>query len=253
MEPIQLTEQQKEESEKYEYRLCTEMDVGCIKKLSEVRLEDLKIGNSSLARFESMCDKFKYILCTPPDNNCFYRSFLFGMLLLKNNQSKKEKMQQTIRQCQKILVEKGYPSHTIIDFFEQGEEFIEQLYDPTVKTKELFNEIIQSYSANFLTTFLKLMVSGHLLNNEDLYLPFIDGFDTIISFCQKEIEPMGKHAGELELSILTTLLDVKVRIYSLVVSTAETRDYPDKDDKDPDFNLLYLPGHYELVLKGPLF
>ncbi|KAF1740840.1 hypothetical protein MXB_3706 [Myxobolus squamalis] len=66
------------------------------------------------------------------------------MLFLKTESHRNQRLNEKIVEYQKILVQKGYCKHTLIDFFEQGEAFLDELCDPSIDLKVSF--VTSSYS-----------------------------------------------------------------------------------------------------------
>ena len=89
----------------------------------------------------------------------------------------------------------------------------------------------------------------------DDYMPFIfaDGiYADIATFCEKEVEPMGKECEQVQIMALTQYLQVEVQI--IYVSGREgvepvTHRMPERDGEASEFavTLLYRPGHYDLL------
>lgn len=117
------------------------------------------------------------------------------------------------------------------------------------------------------TAIFRLITSGFLKENAELYAGFIEGGQSLDQFCQEEIEPMWKECDHLSIIALVNaigkclyirksifnfpLLDVPIRIEYMDQSQAPNggwhHDFP--EDREPQLFFLYRPGHYDILYK----
>ena len=95
----------------------------------------------------------------------------------------------------------------------------------------------------------------------DRFIPFIANIsefnDDMFSYVQREVEPMGKECEQVQIIALTEYLDVPVKIEyldghlfdeNLGLNNIQTLEHKkDATFKDLVVNLLYRPGHYDVL------
>lgn len=92
--------------------------------------------------------------------------------------------------------------------------------------------------------------------------PFIDGAD-MSEFCRREVEPMGVECDHVQIAALTEFLSIRVNIMYLdnrlrsdAYSDPVVVEFPQVQEDGahsdiiscfPPVNLLYRPGHYDIL------
>ena len=87
-----------------------------------------------------------------------------------------------------------------------------------------------------------------------LFLDSDSSVSDVSTFCAREVEPMGKECGMVQVTALAEALGVHVNVEYL-----DGRPFDDKlmkyqfgphpDDAFLEINLLYRPGHYDILYK----
>ena len=113
------------------------------------------------------------------------------------------------------------------------------------------------------------MTAAQMKSNPEKYLPFVmadDNYADIPSFCSREVEPMGKECGMVQVSALAECMGVKVIIEYMdgrelklnklnnndevvvhhVFGEGNNEDGED-DERKTSITLLYRPGHYDIL------
>ena len=115
---------------------------------------------------------------------------------------------------------------------------------------------------------MRVMVAAQMKSNPDRYLPYVmaENFDDIPSFCSKEVEPMGRECGMVQVSALAECMGIRVVIEYMdgrttpgdggarkfvnhvfgegdVGNDGEASNTIDKTT----ITLLYRPGHYDIL------
>jgi ubiquitin thioesterase protein OTUB1 len=107
------------------------------------------------------------------------------------------------------------------------------------------------------------MVAAQMKSNPDRYLPYIlvENYNDVHSFCSREVEPMGKECGMVQVSALAECFGVRVVIeymdgrMGLGGERLVHHVFGGEVDDDSDVNkeertsitLLYRPGHYDIL------
>ena len=113
---------------------------------------------------------------------------------------------------------------------------------------------------------MRVMTAAQMKSNPDQYLPFVmaENYHDVSSFCSREVEPMGKECGMVQVAALAECMKVKViieymdgRIVQEKDSGSGTRkvachEFGQDDDasvsgKKMNIALLYRPGHYDVL------
>ena len=202
------------------------------------------------------------------DGNCFYRSFVFGLIERIFKYAAKEDI--PIRKTVKLINEriinllKGAEMQSMIyeDFLDDWKTTIDRLLLPVFpldvgdRLEEIWrNDEMISHSTIML---FRLVTSAFLFLNWNEYLPFLEGFfDTSHSigsrkiFCSKWAECMGVESDQIHATCLSNAIGIPIRIFSIekekiIPSTISPVDECFKKD-DSYLSLLYRPGHYDLL------
>jgi len=200
-------------------------------------------------KLKDICSRYKAIRTTRRDGNCFFRAFAFSYFeKLMENEALITKLKSTVTHCGDELVKLGYCQFTVEDFRDVFIDILDQLV--TMKNVEDLEKIFRdSGTSDYLVVFMRLIVSCHLQNNLDFFQCFIDGYPTIKEFCANEVEPMYRESDHIHVIALTKELDVSIRIVYMDRTNQEiTQEHTFPEDcKEPFLNLLYRPGHYDII------
>jgi ubiquitin thioesterase protein OTUB1 len=135
-----------------------------------------------------------------------------------------------------------------------------QIFGPQLVSFLLYN-ITQT--SDYCTWFMRLMVAAQMKSNPDRYLPYImvENYTDVHLFCSREVEPMGKECGMVQVSALAECFGVRVVIEYMDGRMApgedklihhifggEVEDESDtKKEERTSITLLYRPGHYDIL------
>ncbi|EFO92812.1 CRE-OTUB-1 protein [Caenorhabditis remanei] len=190
------------------------------------------------------------------DGNCFYRAVLVGIVeILMKDRERLIKFIDTGREWMAKLVKLGFPDWTCSDFCEFFIEFLEKIRDGKYTEAEVFQNLNDDGTANYLLMYFRLITSGFLKDNCEEYAPFIAEGMTLQQYCETEIEAMWKEADHLSIMALVRATGIRLRIQYMDRSEAPNggyqHDLPDEaDNVTPDITLLYRPGHYDLIYRN---
>jgi hypothetical protein len=130
-------------------------------------------------------------------------------------------------------------------------------------------------TSDYCTWFMRVMAAAQMKSNPDRYLPYVmaENYYDIATFCSKEVEPMGRECGMVQVSALAECMGVRVRIEYMdgrmtggsggVDEGREvaTHVFGEGDNGNDDITaannnvdrttitLLYRPGHYDILYR----
>jgi len=188
------------------------------------------------------------------DGACFYRAYLFGILEhLARNPKDINKFLSLLKKSFTVVVESGFPQETIDDFFQEFVESVTSI-EASPEGLETVHQMFKDNRTDFLVAYCRFLTSAHIRLNKEIFMPFIEGYPTVESFCLAEVDPMYVEAEQPQIIALSAEFDIPVEIIYLDQSIL--RDVPERyvfpEKRDPMVQLLYRPGHYDVVYLEPL-
>lgn len=200
------------------------------------------------SKIKFLSAKYSYMRPTRGDGNCFYRAFGFAyMECILNTKSEFEKFYKIAEESKDKLLALNFPQFTIEDFHENFMSVLNEIKDNCgiQRLLEIYND--QGHS-DYLVVYFRLIVSGYLQQEGDFFLNFIEGERGVAEFCKQEVEPMGKESDHMQAIGLSQALNVSIRIeYMDRGSENEVISHVFPEDTEPIIDLLYRPGHYDIL------
>eukprot|EP00392_Amoebophrya_sp_AT5.2_P000716 g717.t1 len=232
--------------------LAKEVDVG-------VSSESAGASSSSASRLFTQMRKCRR------DGNCFYRSYLFGLMHemcvdVAFRQKTFAKIKgESLGYCETA----GYDKFALEGMWEETVEVLASIFpeqnaaDGASKASAVpassLEKLFQSDDLNYPICFLRCLTSSYLKHNRDEYFPFLmDSYGSVDAFCQQEVDPMWREADQLQIQALASFFRVPIRIFYLDQSEGEfctPHELAFEGGPGARFviNFLYRPGHYELL------
>lgn len=187
------------------------------------------------------------------DGNCFYRAVAFDLIEQFKGRDPQGALQKYQSLWKEQLKASGYDSVIYEDFSEAFWSFVTCDESNTQAAWE-DNE----YSSNMALMLLRLLTSAQIRSNPDDYLAFIElgpQDANLQKWCERCVDAVGVDADQVQLIALAKALQIEIVVANLG-SGMETDDLQisqfnyRKTDSDPSINLLYRPGHYDLLYKN---
>jgi len=183
------------------------------------------------------------------DGNCFYRSFSYKYFELfhKNPNSRWSKEIKSIAEKSlNVLISANFEKETIEDFY----EFFMNSFDEKKFKEESFKD---DYISNGIVFYLRLICSAELKLNREAYEVFLE--EPLESFIAHQVEPLGRYADNVQIMAIVNALKVCVNIAYLdstdyQVNWIKFGEEYQKDPSDPVINLLFTPGHYDMLYRN---
>lgn len=229
------------------------------------------------------------------DGNCYYRAFLYSLCerLLRqctdddNVVGGGEEQLDEYKRIKQFLSDSlawvctlGYEESTIEMFHEELMDlfdFMEQISKNTANTADTAATALhdklndENSTSDYCTWYLRVLTASQMKSDPDRYMPFLLAEDTtttgvvmdIPTFCSREVEPMNRECGMVQVAALAECFGVGVTIEYMdgrIVKDGSGRrvachEFGREDNdgsgggtkKKMNISLLYRPGHYDVL------
>ncbi|KAL3793966.1 hypothetical protein HJC23_009449 [Cyclotella cryptica] len=252
-----------------------------------------------LASSKLLSKKYTHLRRIRGDGNCYYRAFLYSLCegLLKRrfhvptddptDDRELKRIRTFVTNSLSWVCGLGYEETTIEMFYDELVDlldFIDNLptcpsspaTDSNQATRPLelqkaldalhhkLNE--ENSTSDYCTWYLRVLTAAQMKSDPDRYLPFLLADDSssimdIPTFCSREVEPMNRECGMVQVAALAECFGVRVVIEymdgSVVREKEEDGSFTFKvachefgETKGEDrmsVSLLYRPGHYDIL------
>jgi ubiquitin thioesterase protein OTUB1 len=210
------------------------------------------------------------------DGNCFFRSFMFAYiedLLQRRDYEERHRVTATIHGLKEKMKAAGFEP---LVFEDAQDLLLDQLNGinggPDALTPEmLLINMRDANVSNMIVAFLRLATSAEIGARSDFFCPFVMGISveelSVEQFRQKCVEPMGEESDEVHIVALTDVLQVPIRVLYLdrsvdsgdptavnhhdfvpeALSAAVANGSKPASAVEPHVQLLYRPGHYDIL------
>ena len=244
---IEYENEIKAEIEKTTPLISEELDIKVLLKDYE---ENLEYANS----VKIITEKYKYIRKVRRDGNCFYRAYiyrLFEYICIKNNHRLYNEMLKKIEGIKDLTKKNGYDWILVEDFYNvfYGEfcSCFNSFQNNGVSVRDYMDNLFSDKDkGNYLIYFIRFCIASYLKENRMLYEVYIEGdFDTWI---RKEVEAIDNEADQIQIMACVNYFDIGVKIEYLNKLKNEVVKFPeDKSDQDIFIEVLFTPGHYDIL------
>ena len=224
-----------------------ELDINILLKDYE---DNLEYANS----VKIITEKYKYIRKVRRDGNCFYRAFiyrLFEYICMKNNNKLYNDILKKIEGIKELTAKNGYDWMLVEDFYNvfYGEfcSCFNSVNNNGVSVRDYMDNLFKDKDkGNYLIYFIRFCIAAYLKDNRTLYEVYIEGdFDTWI---RKEVEAIDNEADQIQIMACVNYFDIGVKIEYLNKLKNEVVKFPeDKKDEDIFIEVLFTPGHYDIL------
>jgi ubiquitin thioesterase protein OTUB1 len=200
---------------------------------------------------KTIVNKYENIRLIRRDGNCFYRAFLYRLfeeISISKNEKLYNNIKKIIEGTKDLTGRNGYDWIVIEDFYNV---FINELnsayqidFDNSIQfIDKLFSD---KEKGNYLIVFVRLYIAAYLKENRILYESFIfdEAFDNWI---QREVEAIDNECDQIQIMAIVNAFDVCVIIETLTPKSVDTMRFPEDSNKDILFNVLFRPGHYDIL------
>jgi ubiquitin thioesterase protein OTUB1 len=151
-------------------------------------------------------------------------------------------------------------------FYDSLVEFIESLDGSAAAAADdaataLHTELTQeNATSDYCTWYLRVLTATFLKADPHRFLPYLEGgYVDVATFCQQQIEPMGKECSMVQVLALAEAFQVKVEIEYLDGHAFTPRTTNEEggsgltkhtfgpSDATTTLTFLYRPGHYDIL------
>ncbi|KAL7485788.1 hypothetical protein ACHAW6_011396 [Cyclotella cf. meneghiniana] len=249
------------------------------------------------ASSELLTNKYTHLRRIRGDGNCYYRAFLYSICegLLKRrfhvttengtlHHKEYNRIRTFVNNSLSWVCSLGYDQTTIEMFYDELVDlldFIDKLplspltsdnHDTTTVRQNALDALHdklneENSTSDYCTWYLRVLTAAQMKSDPDRYLPFLLADDAgtitdIPTFCSREVEPMNRECGMVQVAALAECFGVKVVIEYMdgtVVTEQEddgsfTRKVPCHEfgethhqEERMSVALLYRPGHYDIL------
>jgi ubiquitin thioesterase protein OTUB1 len=194
------------------------------------------------------------------DGNCYYRAFLYALCekLYAERGNELKRIEHYILSSIDTVETYGYDRFTIEPFHEEMMDLFKKISSSTdnhdfSEIHHLLNE--ENATSDYCVWYLRVITSTYLKSDAARFLHFIDDPECldVDTFCQREIDPMGKEITMLGVIALAEAFGVKVDIEYLdgreLLNGGATlaKHSFGEDGSTIAITMLYRPGHYDIL------
>uniref|UniRef100_A0AC35U1F5 Ubiquitinyl hydrolase 1 n=1 Tax=Rhabditophanes sp. KR3021 TaxID=114890 RepID=A0AC35U1F5_9BILA len=212
---------------------------------------DETLASEYYARAVTISGNYNSIRRVRGDGNCYYRAYMTALFELCCKDGKV--LEAVTKVCDDLrpkFVELGFPELTTGDFCDAVQDLLVEMKEGKVTSSNLFEKLGNENIANYYIAWSRIAASAFLRANAEEYEVYME--QTLIQFCQEEIEPMWHDADSLAIIALVRALGQPVQIEymdrSLGDSEGNFHKFPDHDAV-PVLYLLFTIGHYDILYK----
>jgi len=230
---------------------------------------------SSTSNFEPSSDfdkgsqylatKYKSYRAIRRDGNCYYRAFLYALsekLQMPPNLDELKRVQDYAQKSIDEVTKFGYDRFTIEIFWEEFVDLLSSISEGASTPTTLHEQLNEENSvSDYCTWYLRVITSAYLKKDSERFIHFLDdpNYFDVDTFCSKEVDPMGRECGMVQVLALAEALGVTVYIEYLDGKELQLVDGERKlvkhsfccNDEDKskgtEITLLYRPGHYDIL------
>ncbi|EIM84270.1 cysteine proteinase [Stereum hirsutum FP-91666 SS1] len=207
---------------------------------------------------------------TRGDGDCFYRSLAFAYIerILTSEDLSLAVMTaiSTLDSTLPMLDAAGFEKIVYEDFYDVFVGLIRSIGEPDANGKVLTPEgLLEAFQdsevSNSVVVYLRLLTSAQIRYDPDSYEPFLFhpelGYQMKpIEFCNTQVEATGKEADHVQVTALSRVLRINVRVAYLDGRNPDGKvDFVEFINNETDvfgsdpLVLLYRPGHYDILDK----
>eukprot|EP00934_Nitzschia_sp_Nitz4_P009077 Nitzschia sp. Nitz4//scaffold28_size193895//127777//128681//NITZ4_001670-RA/size193895-snap-gene-0.325-mRNA-1//1//CDS//3329545997//9067//frame0 len=207
-----------------------------------------------LLGIDSLSKNYGHMRQTRGDGNCYYRSFLYSLSeSLLSNPTELERIISYAKESLGLVTSVGGYEESVIEiFYDSFVEHLESLRQCDAAT--LHSELTEENAvSDYCTWYFRVLTATFLKADPDRFLPYLeDGYADIYTFCQHQIEPMGKECTMVQVLALAEAFQVKVVIeyldgHEFEADASLARHSFGPEEAATTLTLLYRPGHYDIL------
>jgi len=232
-------------------------------------------GGSFLTSSNLLAEKYASLRRIRGDGNCYYRAFLYSLCEGLFHQrmdgatdpptdGEFHRIKQLIHNSLSWVSAQGYEESTIEMFYEEVVDLLDfiSIAGDRAALHAKLNE--ENSTSDYCTWYLRVLTAAQMKSDPDRYLPFLldeDGMMDISTFCSREVEPMNKECGMVQVAALAEYFGVVVRIECMDGRVVNEKDGEgnwvrkvachefcgEDGGKRMHISLLYRPGHYDIL------
>ncbi|TCD68017.1 hypothetical protein EIP91_011628 [Steccherinum ochraceum] len=239
--------------------------------LSVLREEYERGSGTFLKQIDYLSSKgYTHLRRARGDGDCFYRSLAFAWvesLLTSQDSAFDSSMALSLLESSLPSLEAaGFEGSVCQDFYDELANLVRRIASPGPNEPPLTpSTLLEAFQnpeiSNSIVVFLRLLTSAAIRADQDSYEAFLvhpetGGPITAQTFCENFVEPCGKEADDVQITVLTKALNFNIQVAYLdgrssdgTVNFVEFQIAPPAPGAPPPPVLLYRPGHYDILEK----
>ena len=219
-----------------------------------ILLTDYKNNIEYSNSIKEITSRYKNIRKVIRDGNCFYRSYiyrLFEYICMKNNKTLYEDIKKKITDAKDLIKRNGYDWNFIGDFYNifytQFYYSFNSLQAKGVTVRDYLDALFKDKEVgNYFIYFMRFCIAAYLKENSYLYEVYVDGL--FENWIINEVEAIDHEADQIQIMACVNFFDIGGKIEYLNPNKNEVMKFPEnKNDKDIFINVLFTPGHYDIL------
>lgn len=197
------------------------------------------------------------------DGNCFYRSFLFRLcelLSMGKHFFERFGIFEKVKQFSEMMVKAGFDKMVFEDFESFFLEFLEAIRAGSINILNVQQSLSDKSTFNYYVMYLRFAISAYIRTSGGQFDGFFDSDYELKQFCMRDVERIDAEADQIQIISLFNLFGIPIRIFYLDNSSGNIPNVfslPEMDNNTPDevnksqgdylVQLLYRPGHYDIL------
>lgn len=196
---------------------------------------------------------FTHIRYSRRDGNCFFRCAAFEMLSLLLRYPEQANLHLALLLSYRERLLQRFDSY-VSDFSDVVESIVRGIAEGTLCTLQELSTRFNSEDGSYIIVYYRYAISAYLQDHADEYMPYVEGlnYSSIGAYCSAEVEPVDHDSDNIQVAAFAAHYNLMLRICSLDRNTGtniteHTFNDATGNDVGVTVNLLYRPGHYDLL------
>jgi len=197
------------------------------------------------------------------DGSCFYRCFLFRLceiLCMGKVFFEKFGIMDKIKSFSGMMIKAGFEKLVFEDFENMFIEFLNEIKNGRINILNVQASLSDKFTFDYYVMYLRFLISAYIRTSSGLFDYYFETDEDLKIFCSKDVEPLDAEADQIQIISLFNLFEIPLRIYYLDNNNSTTPtvfSLPDLDKNTTEevqksqsiylIQLLYRPGHYDIV------
>ena len=197
------------------------------------------------------------------DGSCFYRGFIFRLaeiLISNKNLFSYYKLFEKINKARQMMVNAGFEPLVFETFESMFKDFLSGIQSGLINSTNLQQSFDDKEMFDYYVMYLRFVISAYIRTNVATFELYFENEYQLLHFCQTEVEPIDSEADQIQIVAMFNYMGIPLRIFYIDNSSSakvtclslpeldnNSEEEVLKTDGDYPIQLLYKPGHYDIV------